>query len=81
MRCSTNSFEVYLTLPIPTPPPPSPGLVLPTRHCLDRRDGNEFAGEGWTLKTEGGLQLMHKEKVVARNCRKETWQARGRSCR
>ena len=38
---------------------------------LDRRDGNEFAGEGWTLRTEGGMQLMHKEKIVARNCRTE----------
>jgi hypothetical protein len=38
---------------------------------LDRREGNEFAGEGWILKTEGGMQLMHKEKVVAKNCRKD----------
>jgi ferric-dicitrate binding protein FerR (iron transport regulator) len=39
---------------------------------LDRREGNEFVGEGWTLKTNGGMQLMHKEKVVAKNCRKDT---------
>ncbi len=38
---------------------------------LDRREGNEFIGEGWTLKTNGGMQLMHKEKVVANNCRKD----------
>ncbi len=38
---------------------------------LDRRDGNEFVGDGWTLKTEGGMQLLHKDKVVAKNCRKD----------
>ncbi len=38
---------------------------------LDRGEGDEFKGEGWVLKTQGGLQLLHKEKVVARNCKKE----------
>lgn len=38
---------------------------------LDRAEGDEFKGEGWQLKTQGGLQLVHKEKIVAKNCRKE----------
>ena len=38
---------------------------------LDRTDGEEFKGEGWVLKTQGGLQLIHKEKVVAKSCKKE----------
>jgi hypothetical protein len=38
---------------------------------LDRTEGNEFKGDGWTLKTAGGLVLMHKDKVVAQNCKKE----------
>ena len=38
---------------------------------LDRADGEEFKGGGWVLKTQGGLQLLHKDKVVAKNCKKE----------
>ena len=39
---------------------------------LDRTaEGDEFKGEGWTLKTQGGLQLAHKDKVVAKSCKKE----------
>ena len=38
---------------------------------LDRADGEEFKGEGWVLKTQGGLQLLHKDKVVANSCKKE----------
>ena len=38
---------------------------------LDRAESGEFKGEGWVLKTEGGLQLMHKDKVVAKNCKRE----------
>lgn len=38
---------------------------------LDRADGGEFKGEGWVLKTQGGLQLVHKDKVIAKNCKKE----------
>lgn len=38
---------------------------------LDRTDGDEFKGEGWVLKTQGGLQLLHKDKVVAKSCKKE----------
>lgn len=38
---------------------------------LSRGEGDEFKGEGWTLKTQGGLQLIHKDKVVAKNCKKE----------
>ena len=38
---------------------------------LDRADGEEFKGEGWVLKTQGGLQLLHKDKVVAKSCKKE----------
>ncbi len=38
---------------------------------LDRAEGNEFKGDGWTLKTAGGLVLLHKDKVVAQNCKKE----------
>ncbi len=38
---------------------------------LDRAEGGEFKGDGWTLKTAGGLTLVHKDKVVAQNCKKE----------
>lgn len=38
---------------------------------LDRAESGEFKGDGWTLKTAGGLSLMHKDKVVASNCKKE----------
>ena len=38
---------------------------------LDRAEGDEFKGAGWVLKTQGGLQLLHKEKVVATSCKKE----------
>ena len=39
---------------------------------LDRAgESDEFNGEGWTLKTQGGLQLLHKDKVVAKTCKKE----------
>lgn len=38
---------------------------------LDRAESDEFKGEGWVLKTQGGLQLLHKEKVVAKSCKKE----------
>ena len=37
---------------------------------LDRSEADEFKGDGWTLKTQGGLQLFHKDKVVASNCKK-----------
>jgi hypothetical protein len=37
---------------------------------LDRSDADEFKGDGWVLKTQGGLQLFHKDKVVASNCKK-----------
>ena len=38
---------------------------------LERADGGEFKGEGWVLKTEGGLQLTHKDKVVAKSCKRQ----------
>lgn len=38
---------------------------------LDRVEGDEFKGDGWVLKTQGGLQLIHKEKIVASSCKKE----------
>lgn len=37
---------------------------------LDRGEADEFKGDGWVLKTQGGLQLFHKDKVVASNCKK-----------
>ena len=38
---------------------------------LDRADNGEFKGDGWVLKTQGGLSLMHKEKIIGSNCKKE----------
>ena len=37
---------------------------------LDRTESGEFKGEGWVLKTQGGLELLHKEKVVGKSCKK-----------
>ena len=37
---------------------------------LDRADGGEFKGDGWVHKTQGGLSLLHKDKVVSSNCKK-----------
>lgn len=36
---------------------------------LARGENDEFKGEGWTLKTQGGMQLAHKDKVM-KGCRR-----------
>lgn len=37
---------------------------------LVRGENDEFKGDGWALKTQGGMQLFHKDKVVAKGCKK-----------
>ncbi len=37
---------------------------------LARGENDEFKGDGWTLKTQGGMQLVHNDKVVAKGCKK-----------
>ena len=59
---SARAAEDYLSVRVRTPE----GSVN-----LDRAEGNEFKGEGWTLKTTNGLALVHKDKVVSHNCKKE----------
>ena len=39
---------------------------------LDRADGGEYKADGWVLKTNGGLSLMHKDKVISSNCKRQT---------
>ncbi|MDX2220198.1 MAG: hypothetical protein SF172_14375 [Burkholderiales bacterium] len=36
---------------------------------LARAENDEFKGDGWTLKTQGGMQLAHKDKVM-KGCRR-----------
>jgi hypothetical protein len=36
---------------------------------LVRGENDEFKGEGWTMKTQGGLQLAHKDKIL-KGCRR-----------
>lgn len=38
---------------------------------LDRKDGGVYEAEGWKLMTQGpaGMELMHKGKQAAKNCK------------
>jgi hypothetical protein len=38
---------------------------------LDRAGDDEFKADDWVLKTQPVVQLRHKDKVVAANCKKE----------
>ena len=39
---------------------------------LPRVEGDMFKGDGWTLAAGSNVQLTHKDKVVSKNCKKET---------
>lgn len=36
---------------------------------LDRKANGVYEGEGWSLETQGKIELSHKGKVAARGCR------------
>ena len=39
---------------------------------LNRGEDDAFAGDGWKLTTRGGMELAHKDKIVAKNCKKQS---------